>query len=78
MIVVSYGPRAQPEREPPFGTPRTVTVRLVPFTQNRLIWRVGVNGGTGRASECCVPSAGRSHTSRMGDVSAELSSACRA
>jgi hypothetical protein len=39
---------------PPFDTPRTVTVRLVPFTQNRLIWRVGVNGGTGRASEVSI------------------------
>jgi hypothetical protein len=37
-----------------FGTPRTMTVRLVADIQNRLVWRVG----TGRASERCVPSAG--------------------
>jgi hypothetical protein len=46
-----YGPRPQHEQEPPFGMPRTMTVRLVADIQNRLFWRVG----TGRASECCVP-----------------------
>jgi hypothetical protein len=35
---------------------------LVADIQSRLFWRVG----TGRASECCVPSAGWSQTSRMG------------
>jgi len=34
--------------DPPFGTPRTMTVRLVADIQNRLFWLVG----TGRASEC--------------------------
>ena len=47
---------------PPFGTPRTMTVRLVADIQNRLFWRVG----TGLASECCVPSAGWSQASRDG------------
>jgi hypothetical protein len=28
-------------REPPFGTPLTMTVRLVAGIQNRLFWRVG-------------------------------------
>jgi hypothetical protein len=53
---------------PPFGTPSPMTVRLVADIQNRLFWRVG----TGRASECCVPSAGWSQASRVGsDVPAE-------
>ena len=43
-------------------------VRLVADIQNRLFWRVG----TGRASECCVSSAGWSQVSRDGhDVPAE-------
>jgi hypothetical protein len=46
----------------PFGTPRTMILRLVADIQNRLFWRVG----TGRASECCVPSAGWSQASRDG------------
>ena len=45
--------------EPPFGTPRTMIVQLVADIQNRLFWRVG----TGRAFECCVPSAGWSQAS---------------
>ena len=48
--------------DPPFGTPRTMAVRLVADIQNRLFWRVG----TGRASQCCVPSAGWSQASREG------------
>ncbi len=47
---------------PPFGTPRTMTVRLVADIQNRLFWRVG----SGRASECCIHSAGWSQASREG------------
>jgi hypothetical protein len=39
---------------PPFGTPQTMTIRLVADIQNRLFWRVGIR----RASECCVPSGG--------------------
>jgi hypothetical protein len=55
--------------EPPFGTPRTMTVRLVAGIQNGLFWRVG----TGRAAECCVPSAGRKtrHPELGSDVPAE-------
>ena len=53
---------------PPFGTPPTMTVRLVADIQNRLLWRVG----TGRASECCVPSAdGARHPEMGSDVPAE-------
>jgi len=47
---------------PPFGTPPTMTVRLVGHIQNRLFWRVG----TGRVSECWVPSARWSRASRDG------------
>jgi len=39
-----------------------MTVRLVADIQNRLFWRVC----TGRASECCIPSAGSSQASRDG------------
>ena len=48
---------------------RTMTVWLVADIQNRLFWRVG----TGRASECCVPSAGWSpgNPEMSNDVSAE-------
>jgi len=47
---------------PPFGTPRTMTIRLVADIQNRLFWRAG----TGRASECSVPSTGWNPASRDG------------
>jgi hypothetical protein len=30
-----------PRTPPPFGTPLTMTVRLVAGIQNRLFWRVG-------------------------------------
>ena len=51
-----------------FGTPRTMTVRLVAGVQDRLFWRVG----TGRASECCVPLRdGAGHVGMGSDVSAE-------
>jgi hypothetical protein len=53
--------------DPPFGTLPTMIVRLVAEIQNRLFWRVG----TGRASECCVPSAGWSQASRDGQRCAD-------
>lgn len=60
-------------RYPP-PPPPTMSVRLVADIQNRLFWRVG----TGRASECCVPSAGWSQASRDWAAMYRLSSACRA
>ena len=42
---------ARGEREPPFGTPQAIIVRLVADSQNRLFWRVG---STGR-SRCTSP-----------------------
>ena len=65
--VIGHRVRCAPD--PPFGTPRTMTVRLVADIQNRLFWRVG----NGRASECCVPLCGpRARHPEMGsDVRAE-------
>jgi hypothetical protein len=41
---VTYGDPGD-EREPPFGTPPTMTVRAVADFQNRLFWCVGTGLG---------------------------------
>jgi hypothetical protein len=51
-----------------FGTPRTMTVRLVADIQNRLFWRVG----TGRARSAAFPPRdGVRHPEMCSDVPAE-------
>jgi hypothetical protein len=36
MAVIGHGPQSQPEHEPPIGTLRPMTVRLIADIQNRM------------------------------------------
>jgi hypothetical protein len=50
-MLVGDALRSQRDRGPPFGTPLTMTVRLVAGIQNWLFWRVGA----GRVLKAAVP-----------------------
>jgi hypothetical protein len=49
-----HGPQLQPEREPPFGTPRTMTVRLVAASSSGLFFVDVVPGAGGSEERVCL------------------------
>jgi hypothetical protein len=53
VSVGDVGPRPG-HADPPFGTPRTMTVRLVADIQNRLFWRVGTSLASAIVRRWCL------------------------